>query len=177
MYFGNYGIYFTRILTGSFSELVFSRESCSGHSESAYFIGKVLSTFFRIFLSALHFTSFYMVLTASIVPFHVQLGINILYFYCQLIQVVSFLENSTDIECFCKSRYLRSRLCRRCCHIPTRWASYDHAYKPYYVCTGRLWSSACDCAELESQVVLVLVAWCKLMLAICTDLAFTFCSR
>ncbi|KAJ6031616.1 ABC transporter [Penicillium herquei] len=63
-------------------KLVFFREAYSGHSRSAYFIGKVFSTFFRITLSALHFTTFYMVLTVPAIPFEAQLTIDILYYYC-----------------------------------------------------------------------------------------------
>lgn len=63
-------------------ELIFLRESSSGHSESAYFLGKILSTLVRIFLSALHFTAFYLILTTPIVSFPTQLIVNLLYFYC-----------------------------------------------------------------------------------------------
>ncbi|KAJ5613917.1 ABC transporter [Penicillium herquei] len=63
-------------------KLVFFREAYSGHSRSAYFIGKVLSTLFRITLSALHFTTFYMVLTVPSITFQAQLTIDILYYYC-----------------------------------------------------------------------------------------------
>ncbi|KAJ5633383.1 ABC transporter [Penicillium lividum] len=71
-------------------ELVFSRESSSGHSESAYFLGKILSTLIRMFLSALHFTAFYLILTTPIASFSTQLILNLLYFYCML----PFLEQS-----------------------------------------------------------------------------------
>jgi hypothetical protein len=63
-------------------ELIFTRESSSGHSESAYFLGKILSTLIRMFLSALHFTAFYLILTTPLVSFPTQLVVNLLYFYC-----------------------------------------------------------------------------------------------
>ncbi|KAJ5725300.1 ABC transporter [Penicillium malachiteum] len=58
------------------SELTFYRESHAGHSESAYFFGKVLSTIPRIFLSALHYTTFFMVLTTPVISFGLQLTLE-----------------------------------------------------------------------------------------------------
>ncbi|KAF7854202.1 hypothetical protein EAF04_010499 [Stromatinia cepivora] len=61
---------------------VYWREASSGHSRSAYFIGKTLSTIFRLTLSALHFTSFYSILATPRMPFSILLTVNTLYFYC-----------------------------------------------------------------------------------------------
>ncbi|KAF2013083.1 hypothetical protein BU24DRAFT_264171 [Aaosphaeria arxii CBS 175.79] len=58
------------------------RETASGHSRSAYFIGKILSTFFRIGLSSLHFTVFYALLATPIMPFGQLYLSHLLYFYC-----------------------------------------------------------------------------------------------
>ncbi|KAF2639904.1 hypothetical protein P280DRAFT_518339 [Massarina eburnea CBS 473.64] len=58
------------------------REAASGHSRSAYFVGKILSTFFRIGLSALHFTVFYALLATPIMPFGQLYLAHLLYFYC-----------------------------------------------------------------------------------------------
>jgi hypothetical protein len=44
-------------------------EAASGHRRSAYFIGKILSTFMRIGLSSLHLTAFYVLLATPIMPF------------------------------------------------------------------------------------------------------------
>ncbi|KAL2815872.1 hypothetical protein BDW59DRAFT_166606 [Aspergillus cavernicola] len=63
-------------------KLTFHRESQSGHSRSAYFLGKNLAICFRMLLSSLHFTAFYLVLATPMIPFRVQLGLGILYYYC-----------------------------------------------------------------------------------------------
>lgn len=67
-------------------EPMFYRESASGHSKSAYLLGKILCTIPRILLSSMHFTAFYMVLTTPVISFNVLLGLNFLYFYCESIQ-------------------------------------------------------------------------------------------
>ncbi|PLN78819.1 P-loop containing nucleoside triphosphate hydrolase protein [Aspergillus taichungensis] len=59
-----------------------NRESKAGHSESAYFVAKVLSSLLRIALCALHHTSAYVVLGTPAVPFGVLLGLNYVFFYC-----------------------------------------------------------------------------------------------
>ncbi|KAE8140279.1 hypothetical protein BDV38DRAFT_290517 [Aspergillus pseudotamarii] len=63
-------------------KVTFYREAQSGHSRSAYFIGKSLAVSFRMLVAALHFTSFYMVLAAPMISFALQLGLALLYFYC-----------------------------------------------------------------------------------------------
>ncbi|PLB41743.1 P-loop containing nucleoside triphosphate hydrolase protein [Aspergillus candidus] len=59
-----------------------NRESKAGHSESAYFMAKVLSSLLRMALCALHHTSAYVVLGTPAVPFGVLLGLNYVFFYC-----------------------------------------------------------------------------------------------
>ncbi|RAH86215.1 putative ABC transporter [Aspergillus japonicus CBS 114.51] len=62
--------------------LVLNREWQSGHSPSAFFLGKTISSIPRMAVSALHFASFYMLLTTPMIDFG-QLFINcLLYFYC-----------------------------------------------------------------------------------------------
>ncbi|OGM49784.1 ABC transporter, partial [Aspergillus bombycis] len=63
-------------------KLVFYREIRSGHSSTAYFLGKELSTWPRVFLSALHFTTFYSILATPVVPFEALLLLNTVYFFC-----------------------------------------------------------------------------------------------
>ncbi|KAJ5116658.1 hypothetical protein N7456_001006 [Penicillium angulare] len=70
------------VATFAEEELVFKRESHSGHSESAYFIGKAISVLPRLFLAALHFTTVYLVLATPFASFNMLLTLNFLYFYC-----------------------------------------------------------------------------------------------
>ena len=63
-------------------ESMYWREAASGHSRSAYFIGKILATFLRIGLSSLHFTVFYALLATPIMPFSELYLTHLLYFYC-----------------------------------------------------------------------------------------------
>ncbi|RAH71105.1 putative ABC transporter [Aspergillus aculeatinus CBS 121060] len=63
-------------------KLIFRREQQSGHSRSAYFLGKNLSVLLRMFLSSLHYTTIYMILATPTISFGLQLAIDFLYFYC-----------------------------------------------------------------------------------------------
>lgn len=63
--------------------LIFQRESHSGHSEGAYFLGKVLSSLPRSFLAAFHYTTFYAVLATPFASFNILLTLNFFYFYCE----------------------------------------------------------------------------------------------
>lgn len=65
------------------SVLIFQRESHSGHSEGAYFLGKVLSSLPRSFLAAFHYTTFYAVLATPFASFNILLTLNFFYFYCE----------------------------------------------------------------------------------------------
>ncbi|KAJ5102252.1 ABC transporter [Penicillium alfredii] len=60
----------------------FYREVDAGDSRSAYFVGKELSTIPRIVLSALHFTTFYIILATPAISFGMLLVLNMLFFYC-----------------------------------------------------------------------------------------------
>ncbi|RAQ80573.1 ABC transporter, partial [Aspergillus flavus] len=70
------------IRTMSEEKLVFYREIRAGHSSSAYFLGKELSTWPKMFLSSLHFTTFYTILATPVVPFEALLLLNTIYFFC-----------------------------------------------------------------------------------------------
>ena len=63
-------------------EAIYWREASSGHSRSAYFVGKVIATLFRLTLSAMHFTALYAVLATPIIPFGTLYVVNLFYFYC-----------------------------------------------------------------------------------------------
>ncbi|KAL3485492.1 P-loop containing nucleoside triphosphate hydrolase protein [Aspergillus germanicus] len=60
----------------------FHRESQSGHSRSAYFLGKNLAVCFRILISSLHFTAFYLLLAAPMISLRLQLALVFLHYYC-----------------------------------------------------------------------------------------------
>ncbi|KAL4899814.1 hypothetical protein BDW74DRAFT_171221 [Aspergillus multicolor] len=60
----------------------FHREWQSGHSRSAYFLGNNLAVCFRILLSSLHFTAFYLLLAAPMISLHLQLALVFLHYYC-----------------------------------------------------------------------------------------------
>ncbi|GAB7352706.1 hypothetical protein MBLNU459_g3063t1 [Dothideomycetes sp. NU459] len=62
-------------------KMIYFRESASGHSRSAYYIGKVMSTLPRIALSALHYTVFVGVLATPLMDFVDMYAINLAYFY------------------------------------------------------------------------------------------------
>lgn len=62
-------------------KLIYYRESASGHSRSAYYLGKVISTFPRIALSALHYTVFMGILATPLMSFVQMYGANVMYFF------------------------------------------------------------------------------------------------
>ncbi|GAB7358916.1 hypothetical protein MBLNU230_g4136t1 [Neophaeotheca triangularis] len=62
--------------------LVYYRETASGHSRSAYYVGKVLSTLLRIVLSSFHFTVFFGVLATPMMRFVHMFAANVMYFWC-----------------------------------------------------------------------------------------------
>lgn len=62
-------------------KLVYYRESAAGHSRSAYYVGKVLSTLPRIALSALHYTAFMGILATPLMSFSQMYAANVGYFY------------------------------------------------------------------------------------------------
>ena len=70
------------------AEMIYWRVASSGNSRSAFYVGKVLSTFFRIALSSLHFTVFFSILATPLIPFGSLFIANLLYFYCK---ITSFL--------------------------------------------------------------------------------------
>lgn len=79
-------------------KLVYWRETASGHSRSAYYLGKILSTVLRIALSSLHFTVFFGVLATPLMDFQQMYAANLMYFYCiyGLSSCVSMLVKRED---------------------------------------------------------------------------------
>jgi ABC-type multidrug transport system ATPase subunit len=63
-------------------KLIYWRETASGHSRSAYYVGKLLSTLPRIVLSSLHFTIFLSVLATPLIGFTQMYAANLMYFWC-----------------------------------------------------------------------------------------------
>ncbi|CRG82822.1 ABC transporter G family member 43 [Talaromyces islandicus] len=85
------------VIVFSVEKLVFYRESYSGHSEAAYFSGKLLTSLLRSTISALHFSTFYTILATPVISFGQLLGFNILYFYC-VYGLGSIIAALTDSE-------------------------------------------------------------------------------
>ncbi|TKA44813.1 hypothetical protein B0A55_13462, partial [Friedmanniomyces simplex] len=79
-------------------KMMYYRETASGHSRSAYYLGKLLSTLVRIALSSLHFTVFLGVLATPLISFPRMYAANLLYFWCiyGLASVVSMLVKRED---------------------------------------------------------------------------------
>lgn len=63
-------------------KLIYWRETASGHSRSAYYFGKLLSTIPRIALSSLHFSIFFSVLATPLMSFMEMYAANLMYFWC-----------------------------------------------------------------------------------------------
>jgi hypothetical protein len=82
-------------------ESIYWREASAGHSRSAYYVGKVLATFFRLCLSALHFTVFYYALASPIMSFASLFAVHLLYFYCK-----SCLKRSESVTSLASSNIL-----------------------------------------------------------------------
>ncbi|KAK5117593.1 hypothetical protein LTR62_005015 [Meristemomyces frigidus] len=79
-------------------KLMYYRETASGHSRSAYYVGKLISTLLRIGLSSLHFTIFVGVLATPLISFQDMYAANLAYFWCiyGLASVVSMLVKRED---------------------------------------------------------------------------------
>ncbi|KAF2172517.1 hypothetical protein M409DRAFT_17750 [Zasmidium cellare ATCC 36951] len=79
-------------------KLMYWRETASGHSRSAYYVGKLLSTFLRIALSSWHFTVFLGVLATPLISFQEMYAANLMYFWCiyGLASIVSMLVKRED---------------------------------------------------------------------------------
>ncbi|THY60006.1 hypothetical protein D6C97_03915 [Aureobasidium pullulans] len=77
---------------------IFHRESSSGHSKSAYYLGKVMSTFPRITIAALHYTVMIGVLATPLMSFQDMYAANLVYFYAiyGLASIVSMLVKRED---------------------------------------------------------------------------------
>ena len=79
-------------------KLIYRRESSSGHNRFAYYIGKVLSTFPRMFLANSHFTVLFMLLSTPKISWGASFLANLLYFYCiyGLASMVSMITRRED---------------------------------------------------------------------------------
>lgn len=79
-------------------KMMYYRETASGHSRSAYYVGKLLSTIPRIALSSLHFTVFLGVLATPLIQFQNMYAANLMYFWCiyGLSSVVSMIVKRED---------------------------------------------------------------------------------
>jgi len=77
---------------------MYYRETASGHSRSAYYIGKLLSTILRIALSSLHFTVFLGILATPLISFTNMYFANLAYFFdiYGLASVVSMVVKRED---------------------------------------------------------------------------------
>ena len=78
--------------------LVFRREASSGHGRLAYYIAKVTSTFPRMVLACIHFTTLFMMLATPRIGWFAGFLANLLYFYSiyGLAHVVSMIVRQTD---------------------------------------------------------------------------------
>lgn len=79
-------------------KMMYYRETASGHSRSAYYVGKLLSTLVRIGLSSLHFTVFFGILATPLISFQMMYAANMMYFWCiyGLASVVSMIVKRED---------------------------------------------------------------------------------
>lgn len=79
-------------------KLMYWRETASGHSRSAYYVGKLLSTVLRMALSSLHFTVFLGILATPLISFQAMFAANLMYFWCiyGLASVISMVVKRED---------------------------------------------------------------------------------
>ncbi|KAL8992341.1 MAG: hypothetical protein Q9169_007174 [Polycauliona sp. 2 TL-2023] len=79
-------------------KLIYSREASSGHNRLAYYLGKVISTFPRMFVACLHFTALFMLLATPRITWGSAFLANLLYFYTiyGLASIVSMLTRRED---------------------------------------------------------------------------------
>ncbi|KAK4545666.1 hypothetical protein LTR36_002619 [Oleoguttula mirabilis] len=79
-------------------KLMYYRETASGHSRSAYYVGKLLSTLVRIAISSLHFTVFLGILATPLISFQMMYAANMMYFWCiyGLASVISMVVKRED---------------------------------------------------------------------------------
>ncbi|KAJ3329639.1 hypothetical protein HDU76_007506 [Blyttiomyces sp. JEL0837] len=60
---------------------VFWREAAAGHSKLAYYLGKTISTIYRLVLTSLHFTALYMILAKPVLDVYTQYAVVFLQFW------------------------------------------------------------------------------------------------
>lgn len=77
--------------------LMYFRESAAGHSRSAFYVGKVASTVFRIVLSSLHFAALLGVFATPMISFARLYPLVLLYIWC----IVGALWDTHQTKCEC----------------------------------------------------------------------------
>jgi ABC-type multidrug transport system ATPase subunit len=60
---------------------VYWRYAASGHSPTAYYLGKTISTFYRIGLASLHFSALLYFLSSPVIPFTIQFAVILFCFF------------------------------------------------------------------------------------------------
>lgn len=63
-------------------KMIFNREAASGHSMSAYYVGKMVSVLPRLFLSSLHYAVFMGILATPLMAWTDMFVAILLYFFC-----------------------------------------------------------------------------------------------
>ena len=78
--------------------LVYWREAAAGHNRFAYYTGKTLSTFPRMLLANLHFSTFFLLLATPRISWGAAFIINLAYFYCiyGLASIVGMITRRED---------------------------------------------------------------------------------
>jgi hypothetical protein len=149
------------------SELIFYQDVYTGHSASAYLLGKDLATWPRILVSSLQFTTFYMILATTVIPFHILFSLNVVYFFCERIFIF--------VECChaeCTSRYLWACVaCGIACQAPG-CTIIGYAWKPDMRDSGRCWPTSNPCQIMGYGMAVVYVPWCKLFCEIIRPIIF-----
>jgi ABC-type multidrug transport system ATPase subunit len=79
---------------------VYWRYTSSGHSRLAYYLGKTISTIYRIVLAGLHFSALLFYLSTPIIPYYIQFGIIVCYVFgvyglCSFVSMIVRRENAT----------------------------------------------------------------------------------
>jgi hypothetical protein len=126
------------------TEAIYWREASSGHSRSAYFVGKIIGTWFRLTISALHFTALFAVLATPLMPFGTFYVTNLFYFYCTFFWLFRPQKSNHG-----RRHIWFSILCVN--DHPTRErAAASYSLKLHFKCFQWLWSSACYHPKLAS---------------------------
>jgi ABC-type multidrug transport system ATPase subunit len=79
---------------------VYWRYTSSGHSRLAYYLGKTVSSLYRIVLAGLHFSALLFYLATPVIPYYIQFGIIVCYVFgvyglCSFVSMIVRRENAT----------------------------------------------------------------------------------